>query len=478
MSRRAATLFEKMWRDHVVETRPDGSCLLYIDRHLLYEITSPQAFAALRTAGRAVRRPELSLAVADHGVPTSGPRDHGDAPAAADGIRAQIRALATNCRAAGIPYLPLDDRRQGIVHVVGPEQGFTLPGATIVCGDSHTSTRGAFGALAFGIGTSDVEYVLATQTLVMRPLKPMRVAIEGALPAGVAAKNVALALIGRIGAGGATGHVIEYAGSTVRAFSMEERMTLCNLSIEAGARAGLIAPDETTFEWLKDRPMAPQGCRLWERAVADWRALASDPGAAFDGETRIDAEALAPQVTWGTSPEHVCPVTGRVPDPGEASDGVRAAAWRRALDYMDLTPGTTLAGIRIDRVFIDSCTNARLSDLRAAADVVRWSAGGRVAPHVEALVVPGSGLVKEAAEAEGLDRVFVEAGFRWGEPGCSMCVAVNGDRVGPGQRCVSTSNRNFEGRQGPRARTHLASPATTTASAIAGRIADVREILS
>jgi len=474
MSRRPATLFEKIWRDHVVETRADGSCLLYIDRHLLYEITSPQAFAALRAARRAVRRPELSLAVADHGVPTSGPRDHGDAP---DGIRAQIRTLAANCRAAGISYLPLDDRRQGIVHVVGPEQGFTLPGTTIVCGDSHTSTHGAFGALAFGIGTSDVEHVLATQTLVMRPLKPMRVAIEGASPAGVAAKDVALALIGRIGAGGATGHVIEYAGSTVRAFSMEERMTLCNLSIEAGARAGLIAPDETTFRWIEGRPMAPQG-RLWDQAVADWRALASDPGAAFDGEMRIDAETLAPQVTWGTSPEHVSPVTSRVPDPGEAPDGVRAAAWRRALDYMDLTPGTALAGIRIDRVFIGSCTNARLSDLRAAADVVRRSAGRRVAPHVEALVVPGSGLVKEAAEAEGIDGVFAEAGFRWGEPGCSMCVAVNGDRVGPGQRCVSTSNRNFEGRQGPRARTHLASPATAAASAIAGRIADAREILS
>ncbi len=467
---RPRTLYEKIWDDHVVEERPDGSCLLYIDRHLAYEITSPQAFAALREAGRPVRRPALSLAVADHGVPTMGDRRR---PLADEGTRLQVETLAGNCRSAGIRYLPLDDPRQGIVHVIGPEQGFTLPGATIVCGDSHTTTHGAFGALAFGIGTSDVEHVLATQTLVMRRAKTMRVRIEGTLPRGVAAKDVALALIARIGAGGATGHVIEYAGATVAGFAMEERMTLCNLSIEAGARAGLVAPDAVTFAWLEGRPLAPKG-RLWDAALADWAGLASDAEAAFDREVALDVGALEPQITWGTSPEHGAAVTGRVPTLDEAPDGARRAAWERALAYMGLEPGQALTGIPIQRAFIGSCTNARLSDLRAAAAVLH---GRRVAAGVKAMVVPGSGLVKQAAEAEGLDRVFTEAGFEWREPGCSMCVAVNADRTGPGERCVSTSNRNFEGRQGPRARTHLASPAMAAAAAVAGCIADVRDLL-
>jgi 3-isopropylmalate/(R)-2-methylmalate dehydratase large subunit len=466
----ARTPYEKIWRDHVVEERADGSCLLYIDRHMAYEVTSPQAFASLRDAGRAVRRPRASLAVADHGVPTLGDRS---LPLADEGARAQVEALEANCAAAGIRYLPLADARQGIVHVVGPEQGFTQPGMTLVCGDSHTSTHGAFGALAFGIGTSDVEHVLATQTLVLRPSKTLRVAIEGALPRGVFAKDVALAMVGRLGAGGGTGHVIEYAGSTVRGFSMEERMTLCNLSIEAGARAGFVAPDDTTFAWLEGRPLAPEG-ELWDAAVAFWRTLPSDEGAAFDREVALDAAALEPQVTWGTSPEHVSPVGGRVPEPADAPSEKHASAYRRALDYMGLTPGTALTAIAIDKVFIGSCTNSRLSDLRAAAAIVR---GRKVAAHVEAIVVPGSGLIKRAAEAEGLDRVFKEAGFDWRQAGCSMCVAINGDMVGPGERCVSTSNRNFEGRQGPRARTHLASPATAAAAAVAGHIADVRGYL-
>lgn len=464
------SLYEKIWDSHVVEERPDGSTLLYIDRHLAYEITSPQAFAALRKAGRTVRRPELTLAVADHGVPTIGDRTR---PLSDPGSRMQVDMLEENCASFGIPYIPINDARQGIVHVIGPEQGFTLPGTTVVCGDSHTSTHGAFGALAFGIGTSEVEHVLATQTLVQSRSKSLRVVINGDLPPGVAAKDLALALMAKLGPHGAAGHVIEYCGTTVESLSMEGRMTLCNMSIEAGARAGLIAPDDTTFAWLEGRPMAPKG-RDWEHALGYWTTLRSDPDAAFDRTVSLDASALAPWVTWGTRPSQGCAVTGRVPDPHDAASENEARAISRALVYMDLAPGTPLTEIAIDRVFIGSCTNSRLSDLRAAAQV---ASKGRVAKGVKAIVVPGSGLVRRAAEEEGLDRIFLDAGFEWRLPGCSMCVAVNGDAVPPGERCASTSNRNFEGRQGPGARTHLMSPAMAAAAALAGRIADVREYL-
>ena len=464
------TLYEKIWDSHVVEERPDGSTLLYIDRHLAYEITSPQAFAALRKSGRAVRRPELTLAVADHGVPTTGCRTQ---PLADPGSRMQVETLEANCAEFGITYIPISDERQGIVHVIGPEQGFTLPGATIVCGDSHTSTHGAFGALAFGIGTSEVEHVLATQTLVQVRSKNLRVQIDGELPRGVTPKDLALAVMARLGSHGATGHVIEYCGSTVEALSMEGRMTLCNMSIEAGARAGLVAPDATTFAWLKGRPMVPKGSD-WDAAVRYWSTLRSDVGAHFDRTVNINASRLAPWVTWGTRPSQGGMVTGSVPRPEDATNEVEAAAIARALSYMDLKPGTRLTDIRIDRVFIGSCTNSRLEDLRAAAAVAKK---GRVADGVRAIVVPGSGLVRRAAEEEGLDRIFQEAGFEWRLPGCSMCVAVNGDQVEPGKRCASTSNRNFEGRQGPGARTHLMSPAMAAAAALAGRIVDVRELL-
>ncbi|HEX7074144.1 MAG TPA: 3-isopropylmalate dehydratase large subunit [Hyphomicrobiaceae bacterium] len=464
------TLYEKIWDSHVVEERPDGSALLYIDRHLAYEITSPQAFAALRKAGRRVRRPELTLAVADHGVPTIGSRSR---PLADAGSRMQVETLQANCAAFGITYIPIDDQRQGIVHVIGPEQGFTLPGATIVCGDSHTSTHGAFGALAFGIGTSEVEHVLATQTLVQVRSKSLRVEVDGELPRGVAAKDLALAIMAKVGPHGATGHVIEYCGSTIKNLSMEGRMTVCNMSIEAGARAGLIAPDETTFAWLKGRPMAPRGSD-WDAAVRYWSTLKSDDGAHFDRSVAIDASSLAPWVTWGTRPSQGGAVTGRVPRPEDAENEAEAAAISRALSYMDLQPGTRLTDIKVDRIFIGSCTNSRLEDLRAAAAVARK---GRVADGVRAIVVPGSGLVRRQAEEEGLDRVFQEAGFEWRLPGCSMCVAVNGDQVEPGKRCASTSNRNFEGRQGPGARTHLMSPAMAAAAALAGRIVDVRDYL-
>ncbi len=462
------TLFAKLWDRHVVETRDDGVTLLYIDRHLVHEVTSPQAFEGLRNAGRPVRRPELQLAVADHNVPTEGRVNGIDDPTA----RLQVATLEDNVREFGVPYLPLLDSRQGIVHIIGPEQGFTLPGTTVVCGDSHTATHGAFGALAFGIGTSEVEHVLATQTLLQSRPRTMRITITGEPPASVDAKDLILSIIGRIGAAGGTGHVIEYAGPAIEACSMEGRMTICNMSIEAGARAGLIAPDETTFAYLKGRPMAPSG-DAWEAACADWRTLPTDPGASFDRDIELDVADLKPHVTWGTSPQDAVPVDAVVPDPAAAPDPDKREIMERGLTYMDLAPGTPLQDIPIDRVFIGSCTNARIEDIRAAAAIAR---GHTVADRVNAMVVPGSGLVKEQAEAEGLDRVLMDAGFDWREPGCSMCLGMNPDQLSPGERCVSTSNRNFEGRQGRGGRTHLASPATAAASAIRGTIADHRAL--
>ena len=462
------TLFDKIWDSHLVHRQDDGTCLIYIDRHLVHEVTSPQAFEGLRMAGRRLRRPELTLAVADHNVPTTD-RSHGIED---EESRIQVETLAENCAAFGVPYYAMDDIRQGIVHIIGPEQGFTLPGMTIVCGDSHTSTHGAFGALAFGIGTSEVEHVMATQTLIQKPAQNMRISVEGALPFGITAKDLVLAIIGKIGTAGGTGHVIEYAGEAVRALSMEGRMTVCNMSIEAGARAGLIAPDETTFAYLKGRPLSPKA-GAWEQAEAAWRRLPSDPGAAYDKEVVLEAKEIEPQVTWGTSPQDVAPVSGHVPRLDEAPDEHRRHAMERALAYMGLEAGTPVNEIPIDRVFIGSCTNGRIEDLRAVAKVAE---GRRVSDKVHAMIVPGSGLVKEQAEAEGLDRVFVEAGFDWREPGCSMCLAMNADRLEPGERCASTSNRNFEGRQGRGGRTHLMSPAMAAAAAIAGHITDVREL--
>ena len=463
------TLVDKIWQSHLVDSQDDGTALIYIDRHLVHEVTSPQAFEGLRQAGRKVRRTDATLAVADHNIPTvAADRAAGIAEAVS---RLQVETLEKNCADFDVPYLPVNDVRQGIVHIIGPEQGFTLPGTTIVCGDSHTATHGAFGALAFGIGTSEVEHVLATQTLIQRRPKNMRVTVDGALPPGVTAKDVILGIIGCIGTAGGTGHAIEYAGEAIRGLSMEGRMTVCNMSVEAGARAGLVAPDETTFAWLRGRPMAPRG-GAWEQAEAWWRTLPSDEGAAFDREVAIDAGELAPHVTWGTSPQDVAPIDGAVPDPAQVADSRERAALERALDYMALAPGTPLAEVTIDRVFIGSCTNGRLEDLRAAAAVAR---GRKVAAGVGAMVVPGSGLVKEQAEAEGLDQVFTEAGFEWREPGCSMCLAMNADRLEPGERCASTSNRNFEGRQGRGGRTHLVSPAMAAAAAVAGRLADVRD---
>ena len=461
------TLFDKIWDNHLVSRGEDGTCLLYIDRHLVHEVTSPQAFEGLRMAKRKVRRPEATLAVADHNIPTSG---------RAQGIkdeesRIQVETLAANCAEFGVPYLSMDDIRQGIVHIIGPEQGFTLPGTTIVCGDSHTSTHGAFGALAFGIGTSEVEHVLATQTLIQRPAKNMLVRIDGVLSLGVTAKDITLAVIGKLGTAGGTGYVIEYSGEAIRALSMEGRMTVCNMSIEAGARAGLIAPDDVTFDYIKGRPMAPKGA-AFEAAVTYWKTLPSDPMAHYDSEIVLNAGAIAPQVTWGTSPEDVAPIDGYVPNPNAEADENRRARLSRALDYMGLQPGIKLTDIKIDRVFIGSCTNGRIEDLRAAAAIAK---GGKVAPAVQAMVVPGSGLVKEQAEAEGLDRIFREAGFDWREPGCSMCLAMNADRLAPGERCASTSNRNFEGRQGRGGRTHLVSPAMAVAAALSGHLADVRD---
>ena len=463
------TLFDKIWESHLVDEQDDGTCLLYIDRHLVHEVTSPQAFEGLRAAGRVVRRPQSVLAVADHNVPTTD-RSRGIAEA---GSRLQVETLARNCAEFGIRLFDMNDARQGIVHIIGPEQGLTQPGMTIVCGDSHTATHGAFGALAFGIGTSEVEHVLATQTLIQTRARNMRVTVAGAPSEAVTAKDLILAVIGVIGTAGGTGHVIEYAGPAIRALSMEGRMTVCNMSIEAGARAGLVAPDDTTFDYVEGRPMAPRGA-AWDAAVADWRTLPSDPGAAYDKEVAIDAADIAPQVTWGTSPEDVLPITGRIPDPADEADEGRRNAMERSLAYMALAPGTALAEVRIDRVFIGSCTNGRIEDLRAAARVAR---GRRVAGHVGAMVVPGSGEVKRQAEAEGLDAVFIEAGFEWREAGCSMCLAMNPDKLEPGERCASSTNRNFEGRQGRGGRTHLMSPIMAAAAAISGRLADVRELL-
>ncbi len=463
------TLFDKIWDGHIVDVLADGTAILYVDRHLVHEVTSPQAFEGLRTSGRPVRRPEATLAVADHNVPTTD-RSVGIED---EDSRIQVETLEHNCLEFGIRYFPMSDIRQGIVHIIGPEQGFTQPGTTIVCGDSHTSTHGAFGALAFGVGTSEVEHVLASQTLLQRPAKNMRVAVNGTLPPGVTAKDVVLAIIGKTGTAGGTGHVIEYTGDVIRGLSMEGRMTVCNMTIEAGARAGLIAPDEATFAYLKGRPMAPSG-EAWERAVAYWRTLPSDDGARYDSEITLDAGDIPPQVTWGTSPEDVVPVTGVVPDPASAPNQDKRRAMERSLDYMGLTAGTPMCDVKVDRVFIGSCTNGRIEDLRAAAAIAR---GRKVADSVGAMVVPGSGLIKILAEEEGLDRVFMEAGFEWREPGCSMCLAMNADRLEPQERCASTSNRNFEGRQGRGGRTHLVSPAMAVAAAITGHITDVRDLL-
>jgi 3-isopropylmalate/(R)-2-methylmalate dehydratase large subunit len=468
MNTKPKTLFDKIWESHLVEQQPDGTAILYIDRHLVHEVTSPQAFEGLRLAGRKLRRPEATLAVADHNVPTVD-RKKGIADAES---RIQIETLRANCKEFGVQLFDMDDIRQGIVHIIGPEQGMTQPGMTMVCGDSHTSTHGAFGALAFGIGTSQVEHVLATQTLVLKPAKNMRVTVEGALQPGCTAKDIVLAIIGKIGTAGATGHVVEYAGPVIRALSMEGRMTVCNMTIEAGARAGLIAPDETTFAYLMGKPMAPKAGQ-WQQAVAYWKSLPSDEGARYETEIAIEAGEIAPQVSWGTSPQHVAPITGRVPDPAAAPDENTRLAWTRALDYMGLAPNMALTDIAIDTVFVGSCTNGRIEDLRAAAAVLR---GRHVAEGVRALIVPGSGLVKEQAEAEGLDRIFLAAGCEWREPGCSMCLAMNADRLEPGERCASTSNRNFEGRQGRGGRTHLVSPAMAAAAAIAGHLADVRHL--
>jgi 3-isopropylmalate/(R)-2-methylmalate dehydratase large subunit len=463
------TLFDKIWDAHVVEQLPDGTCLLYIDRHLVHEVTSPQAFEGLRAAGRPVRRPDATIAVADHNIPTSDRRRGIAEPES----RLQVETLERNVAAFGVPYFPVLDERQGIVHIIGPEQGISLPGMTIVCGDSHTSTHGALGALAFGIGTSEVEHVLATQTLLQKRAKNMRIEVTGRTPAGVTAKDIILAIIGEIGTAGGTGHVIEFTGDAIRALDMAGRMTVCNMAIEAGARAGLVAPDETTFDWIEGRPYAPAGADF-AAAVSYWRSLASDPGAVYDKVVRLDAAAIAPMVTWGTSPERVAPITGAVPDPEAEPDPAKRAEITRMLAYMGLQPGQKLADIPIDVVFIGSCTNGRIEDIRAAAAIAR---GRRVARGVRALVVPGSGLVKKQAEAEGLDRILVEAGFEWREPGCSMCLGMNEDKLTPGQRAASTSNRNFEGRQGPGGRTHLMSPAMAAAAAIAGRLADTREFL-
>lgn len=467
MDSMAKTLYDKLWDSHVVRELPDGTCLLYIDRQLVHEVTSPQAFAGLRAANRALWRPLANLAVADHNVPTRDRQLGITEPTS----RLQVETLNRNCADFGVPLFGLDDPRQGIVHVVGPEQGATLPGMTVVCGDSHTSTIGAFGALAHGIGTSEVEQVLASQCLLQKKAKAMRVRLEGVLPAGVSAKDMALAVIGHLGTAGGTGYAIEFAGTAVAALSMEGRMTLCNMAIEAGARAGLVAVDETTVQYLAGRPLAPRG-DLWTQAVAAWGDLHSDAGATFAQEELLDVTGLAPQVTFGTSPEMVVAIEEQVPDPEDEPDAARREALAAALRYMGLVPGTAIADIPIDVVFIGSCTNARLEDLRSAAAMVK---GRKVAAHVRrALVVPGSGLVKRAAEKEGLDQIFIDAGFEWRDAGCSMCLAMNADRLEPGERCASTSNRNFEGRQGQGGRTHLLSPAMAAAAAIAGHFVDIR----
>ena len=466
------TLYDKLWQSHVVHKesdKPDGMALLYIDRHLVHEVTSPQAFEGLRLAGRKPWRLDSILAVADHNVPTT-ERSHG----ISDPIsRLQVETLDQNCEELGITEFRMNDLRQGIVHVIGPEQGATLPGMTVVCGDSHTSTHGAFACLAFGIGTSEVEHALATQCLLMKKAKTMQILVEGELGHGVTAKDVALAIIGKIGTAGGTGYAIEFAGSTIRALSMEGRMTLCNMAIEVGARAGMIAVDDTTIRYIKGRPFAPKG-ESWEKAVAYWHTLKSDEGVTFDQVVSLDAKQVKPQVTWGTSPEMVTTVDGRVPDPSQIADAVKRHDMERALKYMGLAPNMPISEIHLDKIFIGSCTNSRIEDLRAAAEVVK---GRHIAANIKlAMVVPGSGLVKQQAEQEGLDKIFCDAGFEWREPGCSMCLAMNDDRLAPGERCASTSNRNFEGRQGPGGRTHLVSPAMAAAAAVAGHFVDVREI--
>ena len=466
------TLYDKLWDEHVVHCEDDGTAVLYIDRHLVHEVTSPQAFEGLDLAGRRVWRLSANLAVSDHNVPTTDRRDGIKDPIS----RLQVDTLDANCDRHGITQFKMNDRRQGIVHVIGPEQGATLPGMTVVCGDSHTSTHGAFGALAHGIGTSEVEHVLATQTLLARKAKNMRVRVEGRLPRGCGAKDIVLAIIGRIGTAGGTGYTIEFAGSAIRALSMEGRMTVCNMAIEAGARAGLVAVDDTTLQYVRGRPYAPQGVE-WDLAVSHWKTLQSDPDAVWDAEVELDATQIRPQVTWGTSPEMVVSIEDRVPDPEREKDANKRAAMERALQYMALEPNKPMADILIDKVFIGSCTNSRIEDLREAAAVVR-RLGGRVASNIRlAMVVPGSGLVKEQAEREGLHEVFRAAGFEWREPGCSMCLAMNADRLEPGERCASTSNRNFEGRQGAGGRTHLVSPAMAAAAAIEGHFVDVRRLV-
>ncbi|MDA1310014.1 MAG: 3-isopropylmalate dehydratase large subunit [Proteobacteria bacterium] len=466
---KARTLFDKIWDAHLVEQQEDGTCLIYIDRHLVHEVTSPQAFEGLRTAGRKVRRKDLTLAVADHNTPTTD---------ITKGIveeesRIQVETLESNVKEFGVPYIDLTDPRRGIVHIIGPEQGFTQPGMTIVCGDSHTATHGAFGALAFGIGTSEVEHVLATQTLLQKPAKNMRVTVEGELPLGVTAKDVILTIIGTIGTAGGTGHVVEFAGDAIARMSMESRMTVCNMAIEAGARAGMIAPDQTTFDYIMGKPMAPKA-GAFEQAVAYWKTLPSDADARYDTEVVLKAADIVPQVTWGTNPEEVVPVTGRIPDPAAVEDPLRRAKIERSLEYMGLTAGGLIAEVPVDRVFIGSCTNGRIEDLRAVAAVAK---GRKVAAGVHAMIVAGSGLVKEQADEEGLGAIFEAAGFDWRkEPGCSMCLAMNADRLEPGQRCASTSNRNFESRQGFGGRTHLVSPAMAAAAAITGRLSDVRDL--
>ncbi len=477
MTNAPRTLYEKIWDAHVVDRRPDGTCLIYIDRHLVHEVTSPQAFEGLRIAGRRVRRPDLTLAVPDHNLPTTARVDKTGKriPIADPASAGQLAALEANVAEFGIPYIGDRAAQQGIVHVVGPEQGFTLPGTTLVCGDSHTAAHGALGALAFGIGTSEVEHVLATQTLLLAPSKTMEVRVEGTLAPGVTAKDLILTIIGRIGAAGGTGHVIEYRGTTIEALSIEARLTIANMSIEAGARSGLIAPDEKTFAYLEGRPMAPKGAD-WTRMLDYWRTLATDRGAHFDKTILIDAADVAPSVTWGTSLDDVIDVTGSVPDPESFAEPARRAAAAKALAYMGLAPGTRITEITVEHIFIGSCTNSRIEDLRAAAALIE---GKHIHPRIrQALVVPGSGLVKRQAEAEGLDAIFTAAGFEWREPGCSMCLGMNPDKVPPGERCASTSNRNFVGRQGPGARTHLLSPVMAAAAAINGRLSDVREMMA
>jgi len=462
------TLYDKIWEEHLVHEQPDGTSLIYVDRHLVHEVTSPQAFEGLRLQKRRVRRPELTLAVPDHNVPTTD-RSKGIDD---EESKIQVDTLRNNCKEFGVELFDVNDKRQGIVHIIGPEQGFTQPGTVIVCGDSHTATHGAFGALAFGIGTSEVEHVLATQTLIQKKSKNLRINVNGVLPKGVTAKDVILKIIGTIGTAGGTGYVIEFAGDVIKSLSMEERMTVCNMTIEAGARAGLIAPDEKTFEYLKDKTMSPKGDN-WNKAIKFWKSLYSDKDCSFDKEINIDGKEIEPLVTWGTSPQDVSPITGVVPDPNKETNEDRKMAMKRSLEYMGLKANTKISDIKIDKIFIGSCTNGRIEDLRVAADLLK---GKKIANNVSAMVVPGSGLVKTQAEQEGLDKIFIEAGFEWREPGCSMCLGMNPDQLKPKERCASTSNRNFEGRQGRGGRTHLVSPGMAIAAAIKGHLSDVREI--